>query len=73
MTPEERKARGITAQAILNDETIKQGWSELEDELRHQWEACLLPRKRDRIWTQLKHLRDLRAKLASYAARAPRD
>jgi len=70
MTPEQRRARGYIAKALLNDETLQAAWAELEDDLRRQWETCWLPRKRDRIWTELKHLRGLRAKLASFAGHA---
>lgn len=70
MRPEERRARGYAARALMDDPTLTQGWDELENDLRTQWEACWLPRKRDRIWTQLRHLRQLRQKLASFAAQA---
>lgn len=73
MTPEQRRARGIASEALLNDETIQAAWVEIESELRAQWEACWLPRKRDRIWNQLNHIKALRKKLASYAGHAPRD
>ena len=73
MTPEQRRARGIAAEALLNDETLQAAWAELENDLRSQWEACWLPRKRDRIWNELRHVRALRKKLASYAGHAPRD
>lgn len=56
---------------MLDDPTLQAGWTEIEAELRGQWEACWLPRKRDRIWTELRHLRALRQKLAGYAAQAP--
>lgn len=72
MTPEQRKQRGIAAHALLNDATIQAAWAELENELREQWETSWLPRKRDRIWNELKHLKALRSKLASYAGHAPR-
>jgi hypothetical protein len=73
MTPEQRRYRAYAAKALLDDDTIKQGWAEIEADLRAEWEKCILPRKRDRIWSQLKHLRDLRARLASYASHLPRD
>ena len=73
MSPEQRRARGIAAQALLNDDTIKAGWEEIENDLRSQWEGCILPRKRDRIWNELRHIRALRQKLATYAGHAPRD
>jgi hypothetical protein len=70
---EARRARGIAAQALLNDATIQMGWDEIENDLRSQWEACWLPRKRDRIWAELKHLKSLRQRLATYTSHAPRD
>jgi hypothetical protein len=73
VTEAQRKARGIAAAALLNDQTIQEAWVELENELRAQWEACWLPRKRDRLWNELRHVRALRKKLASYAGHAPRD
>lgn len=70
MKPEERRARAYAAKALMDDETIKAGWQAIEDELRAQWEACWLPRKRDRIWNELRHLKSLKAKLASFAGHA---
>jgi hypothetical protein len=70
MTPEQRRARAYAAQALIADPTLQMGWAELEDDLRAQWEAAWLPRKRDRIWSQLRHIRALRQKLASFAAQA---
>ena len=67
MAPEERRARAYAAKALLDDPTLQDGWAQIESELREQWERCLFPRKRDRIWTELKHLRGLRQKLASFA------
>lgn len=73
MTPFDRRARAIAANALLSDETIKLGWAEIEADLRSQWEACWLPRKRDRIWNELRHMKSLRQRLASYTSHAPRD
>lgn len=70
MTPEQVRARAYAAKALLDDPTIRQGWDALEADLRHEWERCWLPRKRDRIWTELKHLRGLRAKLQHFAGMA---
>lgn len=67
MTPEQRRARAYLAQSLMRDEAMKDAWDELENELREQWENCLLPRKRDRIWTELRHVRAMRRKLASFA------
>lgn len=54
----------------MDDVTLQDGWKQIEDDLRSQWERCILPRKRDRIWTELKHLRALRGKLASFAGQS---
>lgn len=73
MTPEQRRMRAIAARCLLDDETVKGGWREIENDLRAEWEACWLPRKRDRLWNQLRHLKALRHKLATYAGHMPRD
>jgi hypothetical protein len=73
VTPEQRRARGIAAQVLLEDDTIKQGWADIEADITAQMIACWLPRKRDRLWTELRTLKALRSKLASYAGHAPRD
>lgn len=70
MTPAERRARAYAAQALMNDPTLTQGWEELENDLRAEWEACWFPYKRNRIWSQLRHIKALRQKLASYAGQA---
>ena len=70
MTPEARRARAYAAQALLNDPTHKAAWDEIEADLRSEWENCLLSRKRDRIWTELRTVRKLRQKLASFAGQA---
>lgn len=63
----------MAAKAIINDPTLQGAWAELEDGLRSQWEGCILPRKRDRIWNELRHIKGLRHKLEVFAADAPRD
>jgi hypothetical protein len=68
VTPEQRRARGYAAKALIDDPTLQSAWAELENDLRTEWERCWLPRKRDRIWNELKHLRGLRGKLANFAA-----
>lgn len=70
VTPEKVRARAYAAKALLDDITLKQAWTELENDLRAQWEACWLPRKRDRLWTELRHIKALRQKLAAYASQA---
>lgn len=73
MTPEQRRARGIAARSLANDATLNEAWDEIENELREKWEKCIFPRVRDRYWTELKHIRAMRQKLATYASHAPRD
>lgn len=70
MRPEERRARAYAAHALMNDPTLQGGWDELENDLRAQWEASWWPAKRNRIWSQLRHLKLLRQKLASFAGQA---
>lgn len=73
MTPEQRKSRGIAARALLGDDTIREGWAEIENSIRDEWENCILPRKRDRLWAELRHIKRLRHRLAIYAGHAPLD
>jgi hypothetical protein len=70
VTPEQRRLRGHAAKVLTDDQTLQAGWQLIEDELREQWETCWLPRKRDRLWNELRHLRALREKLASFAGHA---
>jgi hypothetical protein len=56
----------------MDDPTLQAGLAEIESDLRSQWENTIWSRKRDRIWHELKHLRQLRQKLASFAG-ASRD
>ena len=67
MTPEQRRARAYAAKALMDDPTLQDGWALIEKDMRDQWESSWLPRKRDRIWTQLRHLKALRQMLASFA------
>lgn len=67
MTPEQRRARAYAAQALMSDPTLQEGWEHIENELRQQWEACWWPRKRNRIWADLRHLRQLRQRLSVFA------
>ena len=70
MTPEQRRARAYAAQAITREPIYAEAWDLIEQEMREEWERCLLPRKRDRIWTELRHIRRLRQKLAGFAGQA---
>ena len=70
MTPEQRRGRGYAAKALIADPVLQEAWDLIEQEMRDEWERCLLPRKRDRIWTELRHVRKLRQKLAGFAGQA---
>ena len=70
MTPEQRRARAYAAKALIEDETLKAAWAEIENDIRAAWESCWLPRKRDRLWNELRHLKALRSKLANMAGHA---
>lgn len=70
MTPEQRRARAYAAQAIIREPIYAEAWDLIEQEMREEWERCILPRKRDRIWTELRHVRRLRQKLAGFAGQA---
>lgn len=57
----------------MEDPTLQSGWEELEAELRAAWEnsgpswfpACR--RKREGLWLELRQMKALRQKLASFA------
>lgn len=70
MSPEDRRARGYAAKALVDDPTLIQGWQLIEDEIREQWENThlLSRRKREALWRELKAVKALRSKLASFAA-----
>jgi hypothetical protein len=70
VTAAERRARAYAAQALLNDPTHQAAWDEIERELREEWESSLWSRKRDRIWAELRTVRKLRQKLASFAGQS---
>ena len=70
MRAEERRARAYAARALMDDPTIKAAFDNLEQELRTSWETCWLPRKRDRLWTELRTIKALRQQLASFASQA---
>lgn len=70
MTPEQRRARAYAAQALLKDDTLNAAFDDIEDDLRAQWEACWFARKRNRIWIELRTVKALRRKLASFAGQA---
>ena len=70
MSAEQNRARAYAARALMDDPTLQDGWNEIENDMRREWEGSLFSRRRDRIWSQLRHLRLLRQKLASFAGMA---
>ena len=70
MTPAERRGRAYAARALVDDPTLNNAFDDIEADIRTQWEACWLPRKRDRLWTELRTVRALRRRLASFAGQA---
>ena len=70
MTPEQRRGRAYAAQALMRDPVLQEAWDLIEHELREDWEKSIFPRKRDRLWTELRHIRRLRQKLAGFAGQA---
>ena len=70
MTPAERRGRAYAARALIDDPTLNNAFDDIEADIRTQWEGCWLPRKRDRLWTELRTVRALRRRLASFAGQA---
>lgn len=75
MTPEDRRARAYAAKALIDDQTIQEGWTEIENDIRAVWERTTgrtpwATRKREALHTELQLLRRLRGKLASFAGQA---
>lgn len=76
MTPEQRRARGYAAKALFDDPTIQAALDEIEEDIRTEWETCgarwgsLLARRRERLWIELRTVKTLRQKIASFAGQA---
>lgn len=76
MTPEERRARGYAAQALLDDPTLKAGWEAIEADLIAEmlkpapWNDERAKLVRERAWVEIQMLRNLRQRLASFAGMA---
>ncbi len=70
MTPEQRRARAYAAQALINDPTLQGAWDDLEAEMTAEWGNCLTFWGRERLWIELRTVRKLRRKLASFASLA---
>lgn len=60
--PERRAQR---AQALLNDDVLKEAFDLIEADCISQWKACstLAHRKREKLWFELKALESLKSKL----------
>jgi len=76
VTPEQRKARGYAAKALIDDPTLQDAWSDIEAELIAEW-AKPQPwgddravARREGLYVELQMLRRLRQKLASFAGHA---
>ena len=70
MTPADRRARAYAAQALVNDTTMQNAWNDIEAELAEDWGNSLTFWKRERLWIELRTIRKLRRKLASFAGQS---
>lgn len=76
MTPEQRRARGYAARALIEDPTLQAGWDILETEIIEDWakpQSHDDPRavaRREGLYKELQLLRRLRQKLAGFAGAA---
>lgn len=74
MTPEQRRARSYAAKAMIDDETLQDGWRLIENELIEEWSKpqpwgdTQAITKREGLYVELQMLRRLRQKLANFAA-----
>jgi hypothetical protein len=75
MTPEQRRARAYAAKALLDDETIKEGWALIEKDILDAWinsgggwGKWFAQRRRERLWIELRAVKQLRQYLANFAA-----
>lgn len=71
MTPGERAARGIRARLLTDNDEVKQAFVDIENDIIAEWQKAWLPRTREAKWNELKGLKRLRSRLASYANAAP--
>jgi hypothetical protein len=76
VTPEQRRARAYAAQALMDDPTLQAGWDAIEADLIAEWRKPApwhddrAKAARERIWTELQMLANLRQRLASFAGQA---
>jgi hypothetical protein len=73
VTPEQRRAAGIGARALLNDDNMAAALSAIERDIHSEWAGALFPRTREKLHAELRALQRVRNKLASMAGQAPRD
>ena len=72
MSPEERRAQGIAAKAILDDATIKAVFDGIESAIHDEWANAWTQRGRERLHAELRAFARVRARLVSMAGQAPR-
>lgn len=76
MTPEQRRARGYAAKALMDDPTLQEGWALIEAELTAEllkpapWSDERAKAVREALWIEIQLLRRLRSKLANFAGQA---
>lgn len=73
MTPEARRARGIAAKMLIEDEIIRNAFDDMEADIIGEWRRSVWPWRQRMKWNELRAVERLRQRLASYAAHAPRD
>lgn len=72
MTPEQRRARGITAKALLADENVQAALAEIEQDIIAEWRKTPWFWRQKAKWNELRGLERLKSRLATYAGQAPR-
>ncbi len=72
MTPEQRRARGYAAQALIDDPTLQEAWKAIEDDLITEWKKPTgfnderAQAAREGVWREIQTLGKLRQRLASF-------
>ena len=73
MTPEQRRARGFRAKALLDSDDVKDALAEIEADITAEWKRSVWPWRQRQKWNELRGLERLKARLTSWASHAPRD
>jgi hypothetical protein len=68
MTAEQDEIRGRAAERLLNDPLMIEAFESIERSIMEEWKACRWPRRRDRLWTELKLLSRVKGHLAQTIA-----